>query len=431
MSIELLKSNLMQSKKIIEEIAALNQEIAGAKIAEERAFYDSAENALIRQLEMINSSIPNILQGISITRQNLPEKAVIVQVQAGSVLLNSEDRKKFIDELKISEEALKSLRKEKRAKKAAVEDEFKKPSSYIVLSSRIFAKSSLKLAEHSMFKQLNENLRKANMPYLLSTYISLILFFTSLMFLVSFFLAILLSFFGVSMVAGKAYPVFDFLGISGIGLRLLKNIAFSIAATITVSWLFYAYPATQSASISGRIKSELPFAVIHMSSIAGSGIEPSRIFKILAMSSEYPAISKEIRKITNYINLYGYDLVAALKTVAKTTSSEELSELLNGIATNITGGGSLSDYLGKKAEDTLLDYKLERKRYSSIAETSMDIYIGILIAAPLIFMVMLIVMNVTGMNFGIGMQALSYLIVAGIALINIAFLIFLQFRQPA
>ena len=167
-----------------------------------------------------------------------------------------------------------------------------------------------------------------------------------------------------------------------------------------------------------------------MSSIAGSGVEPSRIFRILALSTEYPAVSKEMKKIVNYVNLYGYDLVNALRNVAKTTSNEKLSELFNSIATNIIGGGSLRDYLDKKSEDMLLDYKLDRKKYSSIAETSMDIYIGILVAAPLIFMVMLIVMNVTGIGLGISIQLLSYLIIAGIALINIGFLIFLQLRQP-
>jgi Flp pilus assembly protein TadB len=430
MSIEILKSNLMQGKSIIEQLAILNHEIASTKISGEKAFLGSAIDALFKQLIMINNAIPNLVRGIGAEKQTLPEETTIVQVSAGAISLNKDDRKKFLEEFKISGDALKKLRREKRAKKMH-EEEFKKPSAYVTVASKIFSKQAFRLADAGFFKQLNENLRKANMSYLLSTYISTMLFSAFLVFAISFFLALLFSFFDVSMVAGKAYPVFKLLGFAGIGLRLLKNIFFSFVFAITTFWLFYIYPSTQAASISSRVRSELPFAVIHMSSIAGSGIEPSRIFKILAMSTEYPAISKEIRKIINYVNLYGYDLITSLRAVAKTTSSEKLSELLNGIATNISGGGSLSDYLGKKAEDTLLDYKLERKKYSNIAETSMDIYIGILIAAPLIFMVLLIVMNVTGMGFGMSMQTLSYLIVAGISLINIAFLLFLQFRQPA
>lgn len=431
MSIEILKSNLMQSKKIVEEIAVLNHELAKTDKAAEKTFFDSAINALLKQLGMINNSIPNLLSNITPLSQIAQEKAVTVQVPAGSILLNKDDRKKFIEELRISEKALKKLRKEKMAKKTVVEEEFKKPSGFVTVSSRFFSKFSLKLTDSGLFKQLNEKLRKANMPYLLSTYTSMMIFSTFLVFLISFFIAILLSFFNMTMVVGKPYPVLNFLEMAGLGFRLLRNILFSVGISGATFWFFYLYPSTQAASISGKIRSELPFAVIHMSSIAGSGIEPSKIFQILAMSAEYPAIGKEIKKIINYVNIYGYDLVTSLKTVAKTTSSEKLSELLNGISTNISGGGSLRDYLSKRAEDTLLDYKLESKKYSNIAETSMDIYIGILIAAPLIFMVLLVVMNVTGMGLGMSMQALSYLIVVGIAIINIAFLLFLQMRQPA
>jgi flagellar protein FlaJ len=245
------------------------------------------------------------------------------------------------------------------------------------------------------------------------------------------FLALFLSFFEVGAATGKPYPIVTFIGFAGIGLRLARNIFFSILASAATFWLFYEYPLTQVASISNKIKSELPFAIIHMSSIAGSGIEPSKIFTIIALSTEYPIISKEVKKIMNHINLYGYDLVTALKNVAKTTSSPELAELFSGIAVNIAGGGSLKDYLSKKAESTLVDYKLERRKYSGVAETSMDIYIGVLIAAPLIFMVLLIIMNVTKMSIGIGMRTLSYLIIMIIALTNVGFLIFLQFRQPA
>jgi len=430
MSLEILNSNLVQSKKIIDELAALNYEAESTKIPEEKEFFNLAVQALLKQLDMINNSIPNLVNGISLTKQPTPETSVEMQIPTGVVILNKEYRKKFIDELRISEEAIKRLRRKKKEKKVVEDDGFKKPSDYTAMASRMFSKQAFKLADSGKFKQLNENLRKANMPYLLSTYLSRVFLTTLLVFVVSFCIALLLGFLDISMVVGKPYPIFNFIGTAGLASRLLKNILFSLTATLAAFGILYIYPSTQAASISSKIKGELPFVVMHMSSIAGSGVEPSRIFRILALSTEYPAVSKEMKKIVNYVNLYGYDLVNALRNVAKTTSNEKLSELFNSIATNIIGGGSLRDYLDKKSEDMLLDYKLDRKKYSSIAETSMDIYIGILVAAPLIFMVMLIVMNVTGIGLGISIQLLSYLIIAGIALINIGFLIFLQLRQP-
>ena len=431
MGLEIINSNLEQAGKIIGELALLNHESEAANTPEEAEFFKQAMGALFRQLEMVNNSIPSLVNGISLAKQILPASSVEIHAPSGMIILNKEYRKKFFDELKISEEAMRKLRKKKKEKKAVEVDNFKKPSAYTALASRAFSKQAFTLADSGKFKGLRENLRKANMPYLLSTYLSVTFFSALLVFIFSFAVALLFAFFDISMIAGNPFPVFSFLGTGGLALRLLKNISFSLAAGMASFWLFYVYPSTQAASISGKIRSELPFVVIHMSSVAGSGVEPSRIFRILSVSPEYPAVSKEIRKIINYVNLYGYDLVGSLRGIAKTTSNEKLSELFNGIATTISGGGSLKDYLNKKAEDMLLDYKLERKKYSNIAETSMDIYIGILVAAPLIFMVMLVVMNVTGMGGGMSMQMVSYLIVIGVALINVAFLIFLQVRQPA
>ena len=45
---------------------------------------------------------------------------------------------------------------------------------------------------------------------------------------------------------------------------------------------FYFYPSLESKTIARRIEQELPFVAIHMSAIAGSGIEPTQIFKIIA-----------------------------------------------------------------------------------------------------------------------------------------------------
>jgi flagellar protein FlaJ len=432
MSIESLEINLQQVNKIVKEILLLNEEFMSAETLEEKNFFESAINSLLTQLKIINDSIPELLADIKIKEETkaLPVKrTTILPVSSGLVILDKKDRKKFIKELNISEEMLKKLRKRKKLKKARREELYKKPNNFVVLASKIFAKYSFKLAD-SKFHKLNDSLRKANMPMLLSTYLSIMFFSTFLAFLFALILAIVLSLFDVRMVVGIPYPIFSFLGLEGLSLRLLKNIAVSLFFPALTFMLFYLYPITQAASIKKRIESELPFVVIHMASIAGSGVEPSRIFETIALSSEYPVISKEFKKIMNQVNLYGYDLVNSLRNVSKSTSSEKLAELLNSISTNISGGGSLRDYLDKKAEETLLEYKLERKKYINVAETSMDIYIGILIAAPLILMVLLILMNVTGMGFGITIETMTYFIVGAIALMNIFFLLFLQIRQP-
>ncbi len=104
--------------------------------------------------------------------------------------------------------------------------------------------------------------------------------------------------------------------------------------------------------------------------------------------------------------------------------------MLNGLATTITTGGSLTSFLEKRAETLLFDYKLERDKQTRSAETFMDLYISVVIAAPMILMLMLILMSVSGIGLGMGVAALTVIIVSIVAIINVLFLVFLHIRQP-
>ena len=126
--------------------------------------------------------------------------------------------------------------------------------------------------------------------------------------------------------------------------------------------------------------------------------------------------------------------MTALKSVAKSSSSSKLRELLEGLATTITSGGSLHEFLDKHSDSLLFDYKLERERYTKMSETLMDIYISIVIAAPMVLLMLFVIIGSTGgfINFlGLGTDTLSLLINLIIVLLNIGFLIFLRIQQPS
>ena len=81
----------------------------------------------------------------------------------------------------------------------------------------------------------------------------------------------------------------------------------------------------------------------------------------------------------------------------------------------------------------LFEYKLERERYTRISETFMDIYISVAIAAPLIFLMIIIIIGSTGLGGGIfdlGFSLLTLLLILGIIFINVIFLIILKLKQP-
>lgn len=433
MTVESLKLNLMQERKLIDNILVIYEQYDSAS-AQEKNFFQNAIYSLINQIDLINNSVPRILEEIK-TSKELP---MIVQREPdvrtaiiGQITLDKKDQMKYMKELQITKRALIEIKKKTKEEKVKEIEVFKKPNQIAAAASKMFGKFSSNLTKQGAFRAVNMSLRKANMPYLLSTYLSLTFFFTFVIFAVTLVAAILFSFIKVGYVAGNMFPVFS-MNTEDLLLRLLKNLVYPFVLGILTFMCFIVYPLGEASSIKGRVENELPFVILHMSSVAGSGVEPSRIFRIIALSKEYPVIGKEVRKIVNQINLYGYDLITALRNTAKTTSNEKLATLFNGLATNLASGGDLSNFLDKKASDTLLDYKLSRKKYSAMAETSMDLYIGVLIAAPLIFMILLIMINAIGIGVGgMGMGTLSVLIIGGTVLLNIGFLIFLKLRQPA
>ncbi len=130
------------------------------------------------------------------------------------------------------------------------------------------------------------------------------------------------------------------------------------------------------------------------------------------------------------MNVLGHDLITSLRNVAFKSPSKKLGELLNGLATTITSGGNLPEFFNKRAESYLFDYKLEREKYTKMAETFMDIYISVVIAAPMILMLLLMMMKISGFGIPLSTSAITIIMILGVCVVNIGFLTFLSLRQP-
>lgn len=420
--IDELKMNVENEKRIVRDLISIQKQLEGAD-ENDRSLYESSIDSLLTQLKILNDSIPMLLEGSSIVKK-LPgvdggeksggrgEESGIIKMSYVSpstrekrfIAINKKDKEVFAKELRLSESGLIQLRRKSKKEDKVI---INKPSKLARVSNQIFSGTSEKLSPK--FKSLSRDLKKSNSRFLVSSYISIALFITSLVFISSLLVFVVLAFL-----------------ISG----FWKWIWAPFFLTFLAGVFLYFYPAMEKGAVQKSISQELPFATIHMAAIAGSNIEPTKIFRIIAMSPEYPHIGIELKKLVNQVDIYGYDLVTALKNSAKQTSSKALSELFIGLATNITSGGELKSYLEKKSENYLVDYKLERQRSSALAGTFMDIYISILIAAPLILMTLLVVMNITGLEVGLSIDLILFFSMGGIVITNILFMVFLELKQP-
>ncbi len=453
MSLENLEKNIKEEKKIIEEISYHKSQLE--KIEKdpysgenEKKMLRQVLNSSLERIKILNDTIPDLVKSLEGVKKldggkptkNLEKKDgkdigkennfVNLRDEGGEIVsIKKENKNKYLKQLRIKEDILKRLKKGNRGREGKEREgkrqkelmEFKEAGEYAKISNKLFFKLSNNIIKKGKFKELNEDLRQANMPFLTVTYLSMI-FFTTLLISIFSLLFFATSFFISFFPPGISPEItLDYVAI---------NLGISLALPLITFFSIYYYPKSEAKSFGDKIDHELPFATIHMSAVAGSGIEPSEIFKIIALGEEYPNTKIEMKKIINQVNVYGFDLVTALKNTARETSSQKLSELLNGVSTTISGGGNLTNFLDERAEGLLYDYRLEREKYNKESETFMDIYIGVVIAAPMILMLLFILMGMTGMGLELGPGALSIIMVTAIAIINIFFLLFLNLKQP-
>jgi len=278
---------------------------------------------------------------------------------------------------------------------------------------KLFGKLADKYSDY--FKILKISLYKADAKILFRTYLSIVFFLTTFVFILSFLITL-------------AFSIY-------LSLNILQTIfgliIIPILFSITTFLLYYLYPISLAQRRKKDIESNLPFALNHMAAIAGSGVPPRVMFKVISRFKEYGEISKEANKITRNVEIFGMDEMTSIKEVASKSPSPPFKDFLQGILTTIQTGGNLNSFLKEEAEKAMFDYRIRRNKYVQQLTIYADFYTALLIAAPLIFVIMLPTLSIMqGTMFGFGIKELINLGLILLVILNIGFLIFLQLTQP-
>lgn len=391
-------------KKTSDEIISLSEKIVLNSPLQSQAGQKQLPYMNLQQTQ--TAQIPDILQ----KGKNSPDQP--------SHSFTKEER----ETANLEKETMKRLKKKEEK---IVEKEHQKTSKYVGLASRKFGKLSKRLIDLGYFKSLEKDLIKANMEYIPSGYLSITLYTTMISIIASAVIFIFFLFFSLSV----ELPIIT-LAEEGIASRILKVLWILFVIPIGTFVMMYYYPSLEKKSEEQKINRELPFATIHMSAISGAMIDPSKIFQIIIATGEYPAISREFTKLLNQITIYGYDLVGALRNMAFNSPSRKLSDMFNSLATAITSGGDLPEFFEKRANSLLFEHRLDEEKQSKAAETFMDIYISVVIAAPMILMLLLMMLKIGGLGISLSTGTITIIMILGVVVINIFFLTFLHLKQP-
>lgn len=422
-SIKSVKELVFRERKITQEINSLLVYLKNADEEESKMV-----KSQIEQLKfLLNKTGNELLNELYQTAVQKPLKEENTK-EIKEIFKGTSDKKEIFKpqkKEKMSELDRGILKRLKKGEEKKVEKKEKKPSEYVKIANKFFGKYVRSIIKQKQLATLEMDLIKSNLNYTSISYISSLILTTILSVIIAVCAAVFFLFFNIS----PDLPIIT-MATEKFGSRLLKVFWIVFAAPIATSLFMYLYPSMEKKAVESRINIELPFATIHMAAISGSLIEPTKVFSIISSTKEYPNLEKEFNKLLNEINIYGYDIVTALKNLAINCPSSKLGELFNGLATTITSGGDLYDFFDKRSQTLLFEYRLDKEKRTKAAETFMDIYISVVIAAPMILMLLLMMMKVSGLGVSLSTSMITFLVVGGVSVINIFFLIFLQLKQP-
>jgi flagellar protein FlaJ len=252
---------------------------------------------------------------------------------------------------------------------------------------------------YPQFQELHIQLRKGGVLIAFKAYIAFMVLTSIIAFATTFTLSFIL------------LPL-----LAGILSLSLMNFLFSLvlassAAMITLL-IMYLYPGIKSSSRTGPIDKNLPYVTNFLTLLSSSNVPPSIIFESMAKINTLKDVRLEFSNIIRDIEIFGNDLMTSIIDNAKLTPSNQLREILLGYVATIRTGGNPTEYLKITSEKITkermgkLDMMLES--LSAMAE----IYIMLLVAAPLLFVVLFVTLGMIGSGSlaGINMGTLLYLL---------------------
>ncbi len=265
------------------------------------------------------------------------------------------------------------------------------------------------------FLHIQEQLRKARLPYSLDEYISL----TVLLSIFAFFVFSV----GTFLVAG-GFPL---------SIRLVLSLTSGVLGALVTYFYMLNYPAVAAINRASSIDAVLPYAVMHMSTLAGTSIPPHEVFRIMGKIKEYGEVSRECSIIYRDVVVLGKDIFSALSEAAKNSPSRAWAEVLWGISSTLRTGGSLRDYLYMKSRE--LRSLLERKEKEAVETTNLltEVYLIIFVLGPLLGSIMLLLASMFSGGTVLGLSPVTLfgiLVYLIMPLLGLIFLLFAERVRP-
>ncbi len=182
-----------------------------------------------------------------------------------------------------------------------------------------------------------------------------------------------------------------------IGTIIVAIVTFVVVFGITYV-VFNLYPSMIAGNRRRNIDASLPYAINYITAMSTAGIPPAEIFRQLGDSKIYGESAVEARYITREIDMFGRDLIDALRLISISTPSLRMKEFLQGAMGSISSGSNLTVYFRTKASQYSLENRQTQKLFLETLGLIAESYVTAMVAGPLFLIILQSIMSVIGGN---------------------------------
>lgn len=192
--------------------------------------------------------------------------------------------------------------------------------------------------------------------------------------------------------------------------------------------VFLLYPTVEAGNRRRNIDASLPYAINYITSMSTAGITPAEVFRLLGDSPIYGESHVEARYIAREIDIFGRDLIDALRLVASSTPSKRMKEFLQGAMASISSGGDLTQYFRTKSDQYILENRQQQKLFLETLGLISESYVTAMVAGTLFLIILQSIMStLSADNRPLFLYAIIYIM---IPLGSAAFVIMIDSMTP-
>jgi flagellar protein FlaJ len=179
------------------------------------------------------------------------------------------------------------------------------------------------------------------------------------------------------------------------------------------------YPAIIAQGRKSRIELDLPYAISYMEALSTAMPPYEMIKKIYEEQDMFGEISQEFGVIVRNVEVFGDDMITAMKELQRMTPSPNLRDFLNDLGIVFDSGGEVSSYLAAKTQYFRDQAQQELELVLKTIEIMAEVYVSAFVAGPIALIIMIVAQGMTSNNQMDWLLPLMYLAIPAGAIIMI------------